>query len=123
LGAHTSSEAAPNSDVHVKEGGRQCEPIVVLVLGHFDRRDVRRELADQPLIVHLEVWIGIGSANFTADWPGRRPISIWAAAVGTLKEKLLNRLDRDEGWFPTATERMVACTRKDHTKWAEHYQD
>ena len=28
------------------------------VLGHFDLRDVRRELADQPVVVHLEVRVG-----------------------------------------------------------------
>lgn len=37
--------------------------------------------------------------------------------------KLLTRLDRDELWFRTATERMAACTRKDHAAWAKHYQD
>ena len=37
-------------------------------------------------------------------------------------EKLLKGLDHDERWFPTATERMAACTRKDHAKWAEHNQ-
>ena len=24
----------------------------------------------------------------------------------------------DERWFPAATERMAACTRKDHAEWA-----
>ena len=38
-------------------------------------------------------------------------------------EKLLNGLDHDELWFPTATERMAASTRKDHAEWAKHYQD
>ena len=33
-------------------------------------------------------------------------------------ENLLNRLDRDELWFSTATERMAACTRDDHAEWA-----
>ena len=31
----------------------------------------------------------------------------------------LSRLDRNRKWFPAATDRMVACTRKDHAKWAE----
>jgi len=38
-------------------------------------------------------------------------------------EKLLKGLDRDELWFPTATERMAACTRKDHAKWAKYCRD
>jgi hypothetical protein len=36
---------------------------------------------------------------------------------------LLNGLDRDGLWFPTATERMAACARQDHAEWAKHYQD
>lgn len=31
----------------------------------------------------------------------------------------LSRLDRNRKWFPAATDRMVACTRKDYAKWAE----
>jgi Uncharacterized protein conserved in bacteria (DUF2252) len=31
----------------------------------------------------------------------------------------LNRLDQNRKWFPAATDRMVACTRKDYGKWAE----
>ena len=32
----------------------------------------------------------------------------------------LSSLDRNErGWFPAATGRMVACVRKDHSKWVE----
>jgi hypothetical protein len=31
----------------------------------------------------------------------------------------LSRLERNRQWFPAATDRMVACTRKDHAKWAE----
>jgi len=38
-------------------------------------------------------------------------------------ENLLTALDRDKRWFPTATERMAACTREDHAEWAKHYQD
>ena len=31
----------------------------------------------------------------------------------------LRSLDQNGGWFPAAADRMVACTRKDHAKWAE----
>ena len=34
-------------------------------------------------------------------------------------ENLLKGLDRDKLWCATATERMAACTRKDHAQWAE----
>jgi Uncharacterized protein conserved in bacteria (DUF2252) len=33
----------------------------------------------------------------------------------------LSRLDRNPNWFPAATDRMVACTRKDHAKWAKSW--
>ena len=35
----------------------------------------------------------------------------------------LSGLDRSRGWLETATERMVACVRKDHSKWADRYHD
>ena len=35
----------------------------------------------------------------------------------------LRILDQNSGWFPAATDRMVACTRKDHAKWAERYRE
>jgi Ser/Thr protein kinase RdoA (MazF antagonist) len=38
-------------------------------------------------------------------------------------ENLLTGLDHDERWFPTATERMAACTREDHAEWAKRYQE
>src|SRR5262245_16990485 len=38
-------------------------------------------------------------------------------------EARLNRLNRDGRWFSTATERMVACTRKDHAEWTSHFHE
>jgi hypothetical protein len=35
----------------------------------------------------------------------------------------LSSLDRNRGWLAAATERMVACVRKDHSKWAGRYHD
>jgi uncharacterized protein (DUF2252 family) len=36
----------------------------------------------------------------------------------------LSALDRNvRGWFPAATDRMVASVRKDHSKWAERHHD
>src|SRR5262245_45312849 len=37
--------------------------------------------------------------------------------------RLLKKLHRDSTWFPTATDRMVACTRRDHAEWAAHRED
>jgi hypothetical protein len=37
--------------------------------------------------------------------------------------KSLAQLDRNKGWFPTATERMTVCTREDHAQWAKHPVD
>ena len=36
---------------------------------------------------------------------------------GDALRKLLTELGQDR-WFPAATDRMVACTRKDHAEWA-----
>jgi len=38
-------------------------------------------------------------------------------------EERLNTLDQNRGWFPAATNRMVASVRKDHAKWAERHHD
>jgi hypothetical protein len=35
----------------------------------------------------------------------------------------LRRLDQSRGWLAAATDRMVACVRKDYSKWAGRYQD
>jgi Uncharacterized protein conserved in bacteria (DUF2252) len=35
----------------------------------------------------------------------------------------LRSLDQNGGWFPAATDRMVARTRKDHAKWAERHHE
>ena len=35
----------------------------------------------------------------------------------------LRSLDQNGGWFPAAADRMVACTRKDHAKWAERHRE
>jgi hypothetical protein len=36
----------------------------------------------------------------------------------------LSKLDQNlRGWFPAATDRMVVCVRKDHSKWAERRHD
>ena len=35
----------------------------------------------------------------------------------------LSSLDEKGEWLPAATDRMVACTRKDHAKWAERFHE
>ena len=40
-----------------------------------------------------------------------------------LAERLGNLDQNLHGWFPAATDRMVASVRKDHAKWAERHHD
>jgi hypothetical protein len=40
-----------------------------------------------------------------------------------LAERLGNLDQNLRGWFPAATERMVASVRQDHAKWAERHHD
>ena len=35
----------------------------------------------------------------------------------------LQKLDKDRQWLAAATERMVACTRKDHAAWAARFKE
>jgi len=39
---------------------------------------------------------------------------------GRYLEKQLTELDRDQRWFASATQQMVASTRADHRTWARH---
>ncbi len=40
-----------------------------------------------------------------------------------LAERLGNLDQKRPRWFPAATDRMVACVRKDHSKWAKRQND
>jgi hypothetical protein len=40
-----------------------------------------------------------------------------------LAERLSNLDQNLRGWFPAATDRMLASVRRDHSKWAERHHD
>ena len=42
-----------------EESRRQSKPLVAVVLGHLDLCHIRRELAQQPRVMYLEVWVWI----------------------------------------------------------------
>jgi hypothetical protein len=98
----------PHFQVHDEWLVRQLAPDVAKIDMPENARDKRLALA--PGLLQL---MGQETAN----------IHLGSRSRGTL-EKLLNELEHDdELWFPAATERMAACTRKDHAAWAKHYQD
>jgi hypothetical protein len=66
-----------------------------------------RRLALAPALLHL---MGQETAN----------IHLGSRSRDALK-KLLNGLNHNKLWFPEATERMAACTRKDHAEWVTQY--
>ena len=96
----------PHFQVHDDWLVRQLAPDVAKIEMPRHKRDKRLALA--PALLRL---MGRETAN----------IHLGSGSRGTL-EKLLNGLDQDELWFPTATERMAACTRKDYAEWARNYQ-
>ena len=49
-------------------------------------------------------------------------IHLGSRANQDLAERL-ESVDRIRGWFPAATDRMVASVRKDHAKWIERHHD
>lgn len=97
----------PHFQVHDEWLIRQFAPDVAKIEMPENARDKRLALA--PDLLQL---MGQETAN----------IHLGSRSPNVL-EKLLNGLDHDELWFPTATERMAACTREDHAEWAKRYQD
>lgn len=97
----------PHFQVHDNWLIRQFAPDVAKIEMPENARDKRLALA--PDLLQL---MGQETANIHLGSRSRNVL-----------EKLLNGLDHDELWFPTATERMAACTRKDHTEWAKHDRD
>ena len=94
----------PHFQVHDEWLVRQLAPDVAKIEMPENERDKRLALA--PALLRL---MGQETANIHLGSRNRDAL-----------EKLLNRLDHDERWFPTATERMAACTRKDHAEWAKY---
>jgi hypothetical protein len=97
----------PHFQVHDEWLIRQFAPDIAKIEMPEDARDKRLALA--PDLLQL---MGQETANIHLGSRSRNVL-----------EKLLKGLDHDQPWFPTATERMAACTRKDHAEWAKRYQD
>jgi hypothetical protein len=104
---HAIRDPDPHFQVHDHWLVRQLAPDVAKIDMPKNARDKRLALA--PALLRL---MGQETANIHLGSRSRDAL-----------EKLLNRLDRDKAWFPTATDGMVACTRKDQAKWAKHNQD
>ena len=104
---HAVRDPDPHFQVHDHWLVRQLAPDIAKIDMPANDRDKRLALA--PALLRL---MGQETANIHLGSRSRKAL-----------EKLLNGLDHDELWFPTATERMAACTRKDHAEWAKHYQD
>jgi hypothetical protein len=49
-------------------------------------------------------------------------IHLGSRANQDLAERLTS-VDKDRGWFPAATDRMVASVRKDHANWADRHHE
>ena len=96
----------PHFQVHDKWLVRQLAPDIAKIEMPTDAGDKRLALA--PELLQL---MGRETANIHL---GSRP--------GDALEKRLDDLDRDVSWYPTATERMTACTKDDHAAWAEHFK-
>jgi len=86
---------------------RQLAPDIAKIEMPKDQRDKRLVLA--PDLLRL---MGQETANIHLG-----------SRSGEDLNRLLKKLDRDSTWFPTATDRMVACTRRDHAEWASHRED
>jgi hypothetical protein len=104
---HAVRDPDPHFQVHDAWLVRQLAPDVAKIEMPKNDRDKRLALA--PALLRL---MGRETAN----------IHLGSRSPDVL-EKLLKGLDRDGRWFPTATERMAACTRKDHAEWAKRYHD
>jgi len=104
---HAIRDPDPHVQVHDEWLVRQLAPDVAKIDMPENNRDKRLALA--PALLGL---MGQETANIHLGSRSRNVL-----------EKLLKGLDHDERWFPAATERMAACTRKDHAEWAKHHQD
>ena len=101
---HAIRDPDPHFQVHDDWLVRELAPDIAKIEMPENDRDKRLALA--PALLRL---MGQETANVHLGSRSRNAL-----------EKLLNGLDHDELWFPTATERMAACTRKDHAEWAQH---
>ena len=97
----------PHFQVHDEWLVRQLAPDIAKIDMPASPRDKRLALA--PALLRL---MGHETANIHLGSRSRDAL-----------ETLLSGLDHDATWFPTATERMTECTRKDHAEWATRYEE
>jgi hypothetical protein len=102
---HAIRDPDPYFQVHDSWLIRQLAPDIAKIDMPKNQNDKRLVLAP-----HLLRLMGHETANIHLGSRSRRDL-----------ETRLNRLNRDGQWFSTATERMVACTRKDHAEWTSHF--
>ena len=98
---HAIRSPDPHVQVHDAWLIRQLAPDVAKIEMPENDRDKRLVLA--PALLRL---MGRETANIHLG-----------SRSGDALRKLLTELGQDR-WFPAATDRMVACTRKDHAEWA-----
>jgi hypothetical protein len=103
---HAVRDPDPHFQVHDQWLIRQLAPDVAKIEMPKNEHDKRLALA--PALLRL---MGQETANVHLGSRSRDAL-----------EKLLRGLDHDDRWFPTAAERMAACTRTDHAEWATHEQ-
>jgi hypothetical protein len=101
---HAIRDPDPHFQVHDDWLIRQLAPDIAKIEMPENARDKRLALA--PDLLRL---MGREMANIHLGSRSRAVL-----------EKRLTRLDHDQLWFAAATDRMAACTRKDHAKWAKH---
>jgi hypothetical protein len=104
---HAIRDPDPYFQVHDRWLIRQLAPDIAKIDMPKNQKDKRLVLAP-----HLLRLMGRETANIHLGSRSRQDL-----------ETRLNRLNRDRQWFSTATERMVACTRKDHAEWASHFHE
>jgi hypothetical protein len=101
---HAIRNPDPFFQVHDEWLIRQVAPDIAKIEMPQNSHDQRLALA--PALLRL-----MGQETANVHLGSRTPEAL---------HQLLDQLDRDTQWFPNATERMAAATRKDHKRWAKH---
>src|SRR4029079_18085102 len=104
---HAIRDPDPHFQVHDAWLVRQFAPDIAKIDMPENDRDKRLALA--PALLRL---MGRETANIHLGSRSRDDL-----------ETLLFSLDRIVSWFPSATERMADCTRRDHAEWAKRFND
>ena len=94
----------PHFQVHDKWLVRQFAPDIAKI-------EMPRDASDKRLVLAPDLLQLMGRETANIHLGSRR---------GDVLEELLDDLDRDESWCPTAVERMTTCTKEDHAAWSKH---